>query len=220
LISDSNSKIIPLLSHRLSPKCNALALSRFGCGLGDEFDLVDSHTIFAILAAFRQAKSSLFISNMDLAFRYRDFTAWADQLFECWCDLLTAADRSISIKIVLSQPNDKTYYSWNIQPQEVIEKMNEHIGSRTVTGSLCVSTIQYSDSGTYWQGYDEIQTVANHSKTWIIDDHLFYIGSDNLYPHRLQEFGYLIDSRSFAANLIETYWTPLWRYSMRNMLSL
>jgi phosphatidylserine/phosphatidylglycerophosphate/cardiolipin synthase-like enzyme len=220
LISESNSKNTSILSHRLSPKCNALALSRFGSGLGDEFDLVDSHTRFAILAAFGQAKSSLFISNMDLAFRYRDFTAWDDQLFECWCDLLTAVDRSVSIKIVLSQPNNKTYYSWNIQPDEVMKKMHEHIGSRSVTGSLCVSTIQYSDSGNYWRGYDGIQTVANHSKTWIIDNHLFYIGSDNLYPHRLQEFGYLIDSRSLAANLIETYWNPLWRYSMRNMLSL
>ena len=208
--------------HRLThdARCNALSLMRLGRGLGHDCDCADGQAMAAILAAFRQTRSSLLISHMDLAFRYQDFTAWPDMLFACWADLLTSTDRSITIKIVLSQPNDQMYYSWNIQPQEIIEKMKQHIGDRQVTGKLSVSTIQYSDTGTCWPYGSSNKTVANHAKTWIIDEELFYIGSDNLYPHLLQEFGYLIDSKKFASELISTYWNPLWRYSKQNRLTL
>jgi hypothetical protein len=204
----------------LPSKANALALSRFGRGLGNEFDFADDQAKAAVFAAFRQTKSSILISHMDLAFRYNDYTEWPNILFTCLSDLLTASDRTIAIKIVLSQPNEKIYYSWNVKPHEIIAKLKNYIGERVVTGTASVSTIQYSQSGSYWPACDGIQTVANHSKTWIIDDHLFYIGSDNLYPHKLQEFGYLIDSPAFASDLIETYWSPLWRYSKQNMISL
>ena len=212
----------PVKHHRSTHTihCNALALLRLGRGLGHDCDCADGQAMAAVLAAFRQTRSSLLISHMDLAFRYQDFTAWPEVLFACWADLLTSTDRSITIKIVLSQPNDQMYYSWNIQPQEILGKMKQHIGGRQVSGDFSVATIQYSDTGTLWPHGDSKKTVANHAKTWIIDEELFYIGSDNLYPHLLQEFGYLIDSKKFAGELMSTYWNPLWRYSKQNRLSL
>jgi phosphatidylserine/phosphatidylglycerophosphate/cardiolipin synthase-like enzyme len=200
--------------------CNALSLLRLGRGLGHDCDLADGQALAAVMAAFRQTRSSLLISHMDLGFRYEDFTTWPEMLFACWADLLSTKDRSITIKIVLSQPNDRMYYSWNIEPGEIIEKMRQHLGERKVTGDFSVATIQYSETGRHWLQRDSKKTVANHSKTWIVDEHLFYIGSDNLYPHSLQEFGYLIDSRKCASELIEGYWNPLWHYSKQNKLSL
>jgi phosphatidylserine/phosphatidylglycerophosphate/cardiolipin synthase-like enzyme len=199
---------------------NALALLRLGRGLGIETDATDQQSIAVVLAAFRQATSRLFISHMDLAFRYQDITVWPDLLFECWADLLTASDRSVSIKIVLSQPNSEMFYSWNIQPVEIIDRMRIHVGGRQISGDFSIATIQYSRNGTSWHQQSCQRTVANHSKTWIVDDRLFYIGSDNLYPHMLQEFGYLIDSNEFASDLIENYWDPIWRYSKQNAITL
>jgi phosphatidylserine/phosphatidylglycerophosphate/cardiolipin synthase-like enzyme len=62
-------------------------------------------------------------------------------------------------------------------------------------------------------------TIANHSKFWMVDDRIFYIGSDNLYPVDLQEFGYIVDDRRAAADLLEAYWNPIWQWSQRAAVS-
>jgi len=62
-------------------------------------------------------------------------------------------------------------------------------------------------------------TFANHSKFWMVDDRAFYIGSDNLYPVDLQEFGYIVDDRRAAADLLEAYWNPVWQWSQRAAVS-
>ena len=41
-----------------------------------------------------------------------------------------------------------------------------------------------------------------------VDDRVFYVGSDNVYPVNLQEFGYIVDDRKAAAELLEAYWNP------------
>ena len=63
------------------------------------------------------------------------------------------------------------------------------------------------------------KTIANHSKFWMVDDRAFYIGSDNLYPVDLQEFGYIVDDRRAAADLLEVYWNPVWQWSQRAAVS-
>ena len=62
-------------------------------------------------------------------------------------------------------------------------------------------------------------TIANHAKLWMVDDRVFYIGSDNLYPVNLQEFGYIVDDRKAAAELLDAYWNPLWQWSQRAAVS-
>ena len=62
-------------------------------------------------------------------------------------------------------------------------------------------------------------TIANHAKLWMVDDRVFYIGSDNLYPVNLQEFGYIVDDRKAAAELLDAYWKPLWQWSRRAAVS-
>ena len=42
------------------------------------------------------------------------------------------------------------------------------------------------------------KTFANHAKFWMVDDRVFYIGSDNMYPVNLQEFGYIVDDAKAA----------------------
>jgi hypothetical protein len=61
--------------------------------------------------------------------------------------------------------------------------------------------------------------IGNHSKFWMVDDRYFYIGSDNLYPVDLQEFGYILDDKAAAAELRQKYWDPLWRWSKAAAIS-
>jgi hypothetical protein len=61
--------------------------------------------------------------------------------------------------------------------------------------------------------------IGNHGKFWMVDHRYFYIGSDNLYPVDLQEFGYIVDDRVAAAELRRSYWDPLWRWSRASAIS-
>lgn len=53
---------------------------------------------------------------------------------------------------------------------------------------------------------------GNHAKFYLADDQVYYIGSDNLYPHNLAEFGYLVEGDS-VADVLENYWNRVWYYS-------
>ena len=61
--------------------------------------------------------------------------------------------------------------------------------------------------------------IGNHGKFWMVDDRYFYLGSDNLYPVDLQEFGYILDDAAAAAQLKRDYWNPLWRWSKAAAIS-
>lgn len=61
--------------------------------------------------------------------------------------------------------------------------------------------------------------IANHAKFWMVDQRTFYIGSDNMYPVNLQEYGYIVDDRQAARELTDAYWNPLWKWSKRAAVS-
>jgi phosphatidylserine/phosphatidylglycerophosphate/cardiolipin synthase-like enzyme len=62
-------------------------------------------------------------------------------------------------------------------------------------------------------------TFAVHTKFWMIDDRAFYIGSDNMYPVNLQEYGYIVDDGKAAGELLDAYWKPLWEWSRKAAVS-
>lgn len=92
-------------------------------------------------------------------------------------------------------------------------------GPDPVNAMLCsrvhLASLRFGPDDT-WPGG---MTFANHSKFWMVDDRFFYIGSDNLYPVDLQEFGYIVDDRRAAADLREAYWNPVWQWSQRAAVS-
>jgi len=63
------------------------------------------------------------------------------------------------------------------------------------------------------------QPIANHAKFWMVDSRIFYVGSDNMYPVNLQEFGYIVDDPKAAREVVDAYWTPLWQWSQRAAVS-
>lgn len=61
--------------------------------------------------------------------------------------------------------------------------------------------------------------IANHAKLWMVDGRTFYVGSDNMYPVNLQEFGYIVDDPKAAQELTDAYWAPLWQWSSKAAVS-
>jgi phosphatidylserine/phosphatidylglycerophosphate/cardiolipin synthase-like enzyme len=61
--------------------------------------------------------------------------------------------------------------------------------------------------------------IANHAKFWMVDGRTFYIGSDNMYPVNLQEYGYIVDDAQAAQELTDAWWAPLWQWSSKAAVS-
>jgi phosphatidylserine/phosphatidylglycerophosphate/cardiolipin synthase-like enzyme len=61
--------------------------------------------------------------------------------------------------------------------------------------------------------------IGMHAKFWMVDERAFYIGSENLYPSDLQEFGYIVEDHAAAAQVREDYWDEAWRWSRAAAIS-
>jgi len=77
--------------------------------------------------------------------------------------------------------------------------------AKTLAGTLL--TVKETPVNTATGGWE-----SNHGKIWIVDDDVFYVGSDNIYPGYLQEYGYVIGDQSKTQDFITNYWTPLWNH--------
>jgi len=56
---------------------------------------------------------------------------------------------------------------------------------------------------------------ANHAKVVWVDGEAFAVGSENLYPARLQELGMVIEDPAAAAKMKRSYLDPLWERSSK-----
>jgi len=63
------------------------------------------------------------------------------------------------------------------------------------------------------------EPIGNHAKFWMVDERAFYIGSDNMYPVNLQEYGYIVDDHQAAEEITNAYWKPLWEWSSKAAVS-
>ncbi|WP_206367935.1 phospholipase D-like domain-containing protein [Sphingobacterium chungjuense] len=68
--------------------------------------------------------------------------------------------------------------------------------------------------------YTQVESApGNHAKIMIVDDEVYVIGSDNLYPGFLSEINYLVEGPEAVNELINSYWNPLWKYSEPHSIS-
>lgn len=77
--------------------------------------------------------------------------------------------------------------------------------------NLQLASFRSSDSRTWADG----KPYALHHKLVSVDDSAFYIGSKNLYPAWLQDFGYIVESPAAAQQLKTELLDPEWKYSQR-----
>jgi hypothetical protein len=87
--------------------------------------------------------------------------------------------------------------------------------SHGVIGSAAWSVLNAS-------GYNNNKVPSapgNHAKIMIVDDELYIVGSDNLYPGFLSEIDYMVEGADAVNELITLYWNPLWQYSGPHAIS-
>ena len=175
-------------------------------------------------ALIASATESVFISQQDLIapcvppmsnayYDARLFDILADKLID-----------EIPVKIIVSSPGAKQSlaapYSNMDQMTDITDILIRKIQARAgvdkstaeeiICHSLQLAPIRISEDMDTWGSG---RGVANHAKVISVDDAAFYIGSKNLYPATLQDFGFIVEESKAAADFKREYQDVIWNAS-------
>ncbi|MDF3300217.1 hypothetical protein [Streptomyces tropicalis] len=79
--------------------------------------------------------------------------------------------------------------------------------------ALCANLQPASNRSSGRPMWADGKPYAQHHKLVSVDGSAFYLGSKNLYPARLQDFGYVVESPAAAGQLKSAPPAPQWTYS-------
>lgn len=173
-----------------------------GFGIGRADVLFPDSTIDRLVDFLRQGRGDIYIVLSNLGARGRSGSTYSNDV-----SLMTLAKhlrREVQRRFEASAPLSR--YEIRRGPDPVNAMLCDHV-------HLAPYRLGPDAS---WPGG---APIANHAKLWMVDGRIFYIGSDNMYPVNLQEFGYIVDDAKAAHELTEAYWKPLWRWSSKAAVS-
>lgn len=174
----------------------------------------------ALRALIVSANSHVEISQQDLNATCPPLPRYDIRLYDALAAKMAAG---VKVRIVVSDPaNRGAVGSGGYSQIKSLNEISDVLRGRLalVTGGLpqakaamCanlqLATSRNSDSATWADG----KPFAQHHKLVSVDGSAFYIGSKNLYPSWLQDFGYVVESPSAAAQLDANLLAPQWKYS-------
>ena len=183
----------------------------------------------ALRALIGSAQSSIFISQQDLL-SCAPFVGGVRLNVEARFDerVLAALGLKVAsrvpIKIVVSNKGAGGGYSNGYSVADLAKELinmvaaQQQVGYDRARAMVCRDVGLggvHNGPGATWAGGEKF---ANHAKLVEVDDQAFYIGSENLYPARLQELGLIVESHAATATLERAYLDPLWRWSRGHAL--
>jgi phosphatidylserine/phosphatidylglycerophosphate/cardiolipin synthase-like enzyme len=190
----------------------------------------------ALLAMIRAAEHSVYLSLQDVGpIRLLGDWSLSDWPQDFFAAVAHALVHGVSVSMVLSSPDsvpgglsayEGGYHNgWTTaevaQALEAWFEENPGVAAadqdvhQLICEGLGLAWLRFSEDDSWAEGIG----VGNHSKMFIVDEQAFYIGSQNLYPADLQEFGLIVDDPSLTAELLSAYWEPLWEHSKATTIS-
>ncbi|MFG2977988.1 phospholipase [Streptomyces sp. NPDC048331] len=199
--------------------------TRCGIGVADrtnadrDYDTVNPEES-ALRALVAGATSHIEISQQDVHATCPPLPRYDVRLYDTLAAKLVSG---VKVRIVVSDPaNRGTIGSGGYSQIKSLSEVSDALRGRltALTGdtgrartALCenlqLATFRASDRPTWADG----KPYAQHHKLVSVDGAAFYIGSKNLYPSWLQDFGYVVESPAAAAQLESDLLDPQWRYS-------
>jgi hypothetical protein len=177
----------------------------------------------ARMIAFNRANATIMVSQQALFFKdipqsKTVLTPIPTVLGNVILALANAIDRSVNVSIVTSNLVGMSYSSevssayLRLALLKSLVESNPGLYSYSkaahkVDSHLSIKTIRYSKRDS--QG----SKTLSHHKLWIVDEDTFYVGSHNIYPSALQQFGVIVSNKKAAAKLKQNVWDPLWENS-------
>jgi phosphatidylserine/phosphatidylglycerophosphate/cardiolipin synthase-like enzyme len=202
--------------------CNALQRQVSDTNTGREYEYRNpgENGLRALIAS---AESSIFISQQDLLSCIGQTEAYFDErVFAALGEKILAG---VPITIVLSDLGAKAGgnpYSNGWKVAEVAKVLQQEVAAQEPTANarqlVCTGVglagVRTLDAATWPNG----SPFANHAKLVWVDGAAFYVGSENLYPARLQELGMVVEDSGAAAAVKSQYLDPLWARSRTGAL--
>lgn len=180
----------------------------------------------ALRALIQRAQRSIFISQQDLLSCLPTIIAPTEALFDerLLAILASKVVARVPITIVLSA-GPYPGYSTGFTPAGFADVLVSAVAAngggpsraeaRTkVCQDVELATLRNGPLPTWPNG----KPFSNHAKLVAVDDEAFYIGSQNLYPGRLQELGVIVEDRAAASELNFAYQRPMWDWSKADAL--
>ncbi|MYT21215.1 phospholipase, partial [Streptomyces sp. SID7760] len=215
--SDPSSAFRPTLPSAADTKC--------GVGLHDntnadrDYDTVNPEES-ALRTLISSAKGHIEISQQDVNATCPPLPRYDIRVYDALAARMVAG---VKVRIVVSDPANRGAvgsggYSQIKSLSEISDTLRDRLalltGDRgaakaTMCSNLQLATFRSSKSPTWADGHP----YAQHHKVVSVDDSAFYIGSKNLYPAWLQDFGYVVESPAAAAQLNARLLAPQWQYS-------
>lgn len=214
---DPASAFNPVLPTASDTKC--------GIGVHDytnadrDYDTVNPEES-ALRALVASAKSHVEISQQDLHATCPPLPRYDVRLYDTLAAKLAAG---VKVRIVVSDPANRGAvgsggYSQIKSLDEVGDALrgrltaltgDERASKAAMCQNLQLASFRASDKATWADG----KPYAQHHKLVSVDDAAFYIGSKNLYPSWLQDFGYVVESPAAARQVADSLLAPQWKYS-------
>jgi hypothetical protein len=196
-----------------------LAVGRLGAGIRSDFA---DQTLIARDLMLGAAMRNIRMVQQDVAFSVLDGSdmSWPNSALEPMADLI--AVRHGDVYLVLSNQGAKGptgAYSNNVPLRGVTDRLltlaeaRNGLAEPDASGLLCrhlhLAPLRFGPDARWPSN----RPIGVHAKFWMLDDRVFYIGSDNLCPVDLQEFGYIVEDRGASAQILRGYWHHAWQWS-------
>jgi phosphatidylserine/phosphatidylglycerophosphate/cardiolipin synthase-like enzyme len=177
----------------------------------------------ALRALVDSATSHIEISQQDLNGTCPPLPRYDVRLYDALATKLAAG---VKVRIVVSDPRNRGAvgsggYSQIRSLAEISDTLRNRLAIKlggdatrvrqTMCGNLQLASFQAAPDASQADG----RPYALHHKLVAVDGAAFYLGSKNLYPVWLQDFGYIVEDGTAARQLATAVTDPQWTYSQR-----
>lgn len=214
------------------PGATVISVGRLGTGIQTNGNQADA----ARVAMMASARTTIRLSQQDIGPAKAPLFgipvgSWPDAEIGALADALT---RGVQVYVVLSDNGavagglSSTYASysngWSLADvghylQSYMQARAGYPHDAALRALLCdklhLAQLRYGADASWPDG----ALFANHAKTISVDQQAFYIGSQNVYPAGLQEFGFIVDDSTATAQYLAGYWNGVWASSSTTAIS-
>ncbi|MDF3287849.1 phospholipase D-like domain-containing protein [Streptomyces silvisoli] len=199
--------------------------TRCGIGVHDntnadrDYDTVNPEET-ALRSLIASAHSRIEISQQDLNGTCPPLPRYDIRLYDT---LAAKLAKGVKVRIVVSNPANRGLvgsggYSQIRSLSEISDTLRERLARitgdrRTADVKMCANLQLASFRSAPTDNWADGRPYALHHKVVSVDDSAFYLGSKNLYPSWLQDFGYIVESPAAARQLRTQLLDPEWTYS-------
>ncbi|MBN0047105.1 phospholipase [Streptomyces actuosus] len=177
----------------------------------------------ALRALIASARDHVEISQQDLNSTCPPLPRYDVRLYDT---LAAQLAKGVKVRIIVSDPANRGLigsggYSQIKSLTEISDTLRKRLAlatgssaaaDRVMCANLQLASFRAADSGTWADG----KPYALHHKLISVDDSAFYIGSKNLYPSWLQDFGYIVEDGAAARQLKRDLLDPEWTHTRRS----